>query len=176
MPSQKPKPNIRKFIFASVLCGIALALSLVDNAISSLIPILPGFKLGLANVVSLYALYRLGGGYAVMICVVRSLLTAMISGNMTMLLFSLGGGLASIFVMFLLMRRISVVKVSITGGAVHNAVQALVAVFVTSTPQVALYLPFLVAAGAISGLLMGMLCAILLQRIPQPAQAGRTSG
>jgi len=169
MSISQPKTMTRKFILAAMLCGIALALSLVDSALSALIPVLPGFKLGLANVVSLYALYQLGGGYTVLICVVRSLLVAMFSGNMTMLLFSLGGGLASILVMFLLLRRISVVKVSITGGAVHNAVQVLVAVLVTATPEVTLYLPFLVAAGAVSGLLMGILCSILLTRLrPAP--------
>lgn len=155
----------RRFIISAVLCGIALALSLVDGAISSLIPILPGFKLGLANIVSLFALYYLGIGQALLICLVRSLLQAIFSGNMTMLLFSLLGGVASIAFMYLLIRRISIIKVSVVGAIVHNTMQILVAMFLTNTQQVLYYLPVLIIAGALSGFLMGALCKLVLLRV-----------
>ena len=160
-----PDSRVEKFILAAILTGMALALSLIDSAISSLIPILPGFKIGLANIVSIFALYYLGLSYSLMICVARSLLAGIFSGNLTMILFSLAGGIASIIVMFLLMRRISQIKVSVTGGIVHNMMQVAVAVLVTSTPQVVYYLPVLIAAGAVSGFFMGLLCRLVFVRL-----------
>ena len=97
-----------RFVLAAVFCGLALALSLLDGAVSSLLP-LPGFKLGLANVVSLLALLTLGLPWTLLICLVRSLLAAALSGNLTMLFFSLAGGVVSILIMRLAQKRLSVI-------------------------------------------------------------------
>ncbi len=156
-----------KFVLAAVLCGIALALSLIDGAVSSLLP-LPGFKLGLANVVSLFALYSLGLSWAALICVVRSLLSAMLSGNMTMLLFSLAGGLLSILVMFLLLKKLSLVKTSVVGGITHNLAQLFMAALLTATPQVGYYLPVLALMGAVCGFFIGLVCALVFARLKLP--------
>ncbi len=165
---QLPADGTRKFVFASVLCGIALALSLIDSAISSAIFPLPGFKLGLANIVSLFAIYTLGFSYAFLILVVRSLVTALLSGNVTMLFFSLAAGAASIVVMWLLVGRLSIIKTSVTGSVCHNAVQVAVAMVITSTPQVAYYMPILIAAGTLSGFAMGALCTLIIRRLKIP--------
>ncbi len=168
-----PADRTQKFVFSAVLCGIALALSLVDAAISSTIP-LPGFKLGLANIVSLFALYTLGLPWALMICLARSLLTALLSGNLTMLAFSLMGGIASILVMWVLIRFLSMIKVSVAGAITHNCMQVLAAVLWTSTPQTVYYLPILIAAGALSGFAMGVVCKLVIGRMKMPVRAGRT--
>lgn len=159
-----------KFVLAAVLCGIALALSLIDGAISSLLP-LPGFKLGLANVVSLFALYSLGLSWAAIICVVRSLLTAILSGNMTMLLFSLMGGLLSILVMFFLLKKLSLVKTSVVGGITHNLAQLLAAALLTATPQVSYYLPVLVLTGTVCGFFIGVVCTLVFTRLKIPVRS-----
>lgn len=161
-----------KFVLAAVLCGIALALSLIDGAISSLLP-LPGFKLGLANVVSLFALYYLGLSWAVLICVVRSLLTAVLSGNMTMLFFSLMGGLLSILIMFVLLKKISIIKTSVVGGIVHNLAQLFSAILITSTPQVSYYMPVLVLMGTICGFFIGVVCTLVFRRLKMPSLASQ---
>ncbi len=161
-----PVSRTQKLIVAAVLCAVALSLSLLDQAVSSLIPVLPGFKIGLANIVTLFALYAMGLPYAALICLARSLLTAVFGGNLTMLLFSLTGGLVSMFAMWLCMRHLSVVKCSVTGGVVHNLCQLLVALLVTGTPQVVVYLPPLAISGAICGFFMGVLCTLLLRRLP----------
>lgn len=165
MASQDNKTS--KFVLAAVLCGIALALSLIDGAISSLLP-LPGFKLGLANVVSLFALYSLGLPWAALICVVRSLLTAMLSGNMTMLLFSLAGGLLSLLVMFLLFKKLSLIKTSVVGGVAHNLAQLAAAALLTATPQVGYYLPVLALTGAVCGFFIGVVCVLVFSRLNMP--------
>lgn len=156
-----------KFVLAAVLCGVALALSLIDGAVSSLLPV-PGFKLGLANVVSLFALCSLGLPWALLICVVRSLLTAMLSGNMTMLLFSLMGGLLSILVMFVLIKKISLIKTSVVGGVTHNLMQLLAAAVLTATPQVGYYLPVLVLTGTVCGFFIGVVCSLVFARLKMP--------
>ncbi len=165
MASQDNK--LSKFVLSAVLCGLALALSLLDGAISALLP-LPGFKLGLANVVSLFALVYLGGGYAALICIVRSLLAALLSGNLTMLFFSLAGGLVSLLIMQLFLTRLSLIKVSVLGGVTHNLMQLLCAAVLTATPQVSYYLPFLVITGAVCGFLIGVLSGLVLRRVKHP--------
>lgn len=156
-----------RFVLSAVLCGIALALSLLDGAVSSLLP-LPGFKLGLANVVSLFALCCLGLPWALLICVVRSLLTAMLSGNMTMLFFSLAGGVVSILVMYLALKYLSVIKTSVLGGISHNLMQLAAAAVVTATPQVSYYFPVLVLTGTVCGFFVGALCTLVFRRIRLP--------
>lgn len=159
----KNPPN--RVVMAALLTGLALILSLLDTAVSSAIPFLPGFKLGIANIVTVFALYYLGFGEALVINIIRCFLSALLSGFVTMLFFSLAGGLLSLFVMALLTKRISMVKVSVSGGIAHNMAQAAVAAVLTSTPQISYYIPFLVISGAVSGFFMGMLCSLLMRRL-----------
>jgi len=160
-----PGDKTKRLILACVLCGIALALSLVDSGISALIPVLPGIKLGLANIVSLFAVYTLGLPYSLMICVVRSLLTALLSGNITMVFFSLAGGMASILVMYALRNRLGMIKVSVLAGITHNILQVVVASVITATPETFYYVPMLVVTGALSGFAMGILCKLFFTRL-----------
>ena len=159
-----------RFVLAAVFCGLALALSLLDGAVSSLLP-LPGFKLGLANVVSLLALLTLGLPWTLLICLVRSLLAAMLSGNMAMLFFSLAGGLVSILIMYFALKRLSVIKASVLGGISHNLMQLACAALLTATPQVSYYLPVLVLTGTMCGFFVGVLCALVFRRIRFPFAA-----
>jgi len=163
MPSRNRELN--RFVLSALLIGIALVLSLVDTAVSSAIPFLPGFKLGIANVATLFALYYLGVRETLIISVARCLLAALMSGALTMLFFSLAGGLLSLAVMALLKNRVSMVKVSVAGGIAHNMAQAAVAFFLTATPQVSYYIPPLVLLGAVSGFFIGLLCSVVLQRM-----------
>ena len=86
---------------AAVLCALALVLSLIDSAVSAALPFVPGIKLGLAGGVTLYVLYALDAKTAFWIVLARCLLTALLSGAVTMLLFSIAGGMASLGVMIL---------------------------------------------------------------------------
>ena len=159
-----------RFVLAAVLCGIALALSLLDGAVSSLLP-LPGLKLGLANVVSLFALCCLGLPWALLICLVRSLLAAALSGNLTMLFFSLAGGVVSILIMQLAQKRLSVIKTSVLGGVSHNLMQLVCAALLTATPQVSYYVPVLVLTGTVCGFFVGVLCTLVSRRLRLPFAA-----
>ena len=154
-----------KLVFSALLIGIALVLTLVDTAVSASIPFLPGFKLGIANIVTLYALYALGFREALIISLIRCLLAALLSGFVTMLFFSISGGMVSLLVMAAVKKHLSLVKVSVLGGVAHNMAQVAAAFFLTGTPEVSYYIPFLLIAGAVSGFFMGMLAGILIHRI-----------
>ena len=154
----------RTLVLAGVLTAVALALSLIDAAVSSLLAFLPGFKLGLANTVSLYALYVLGLPWALAICVVRCVLTAVYSGQATMFLFSILGGIGSVLIMGTLRQHLSVLKVSMVGGVTHNLLQLAAAALITGTASIGSYLPVLIALGTVTGFLIGWLCAELLRR------------
>ena len=108
----------------AVLAALALALSYLESFFPPLLP-LPGVKLGLANIVTVYALYALGASSALAILVVRCLLGSLFAGNASALLFSLLGGLAAMLVMIALhaLPRLSVYGVSVGGAAAHNCGQ-----------------------------------------------------
>ena len=117
------KLTTRQLTLCAVLTALALALSYVENflPLTLLIP-LPGVKLGLANLVTVFALYALGGEQALLILIARCTLGAMFAGNFNALLYSLLGGLAAMAVMALLARRrgLSLYGVSMGGAAAHN--------------------------------------------------------
>ena len=125
------KLTTRQLTLCAVLTAMALALSYLENffPLSLAIPI-PGIKLGLANIVTLFALYALGPGQALLILLARCLLGAVFAGNMNALIFSLLGGVTAMGVMIALSRlkRLSVYGVSVGGAAAHNCGQVAAAV------------------------------------------------
>ena len=107
----------------AVLAALALGLSTLENLfpVTAVVPV-PGVKLGLANIVTVFALYRLGAPEALAILLVRCALGGLFAGNVSALLFSTLGGLCAMGVMILLRRwkGLSIYGVSIGGAAAHN--------------------------------------------------------
>ena len=138
------------------------ALAMIFGYVEVLIPFsfgIPGIKLGLANLVIVLALYMLPVSQALSIQVARIVLISFLFGNMSMMLYSLAGGLLSFCVMSLL-RRIqgfSVIGVSIAGGVSHNIGQLIVAMLVVKNLKLTYYLPALLIAGLVTGALIGLL-------------------
>ncbi|MGN6715193.1 heptaprenyl diphosphate synthase [Anaerocolumna jejuensis DSM 15929] len=148
--------------------GIFVALAFVFSFVEVLIPIslgIPGIKLGLANIVVLTALYALGPKEAFFISCVRIVLVGFTFGNMASLLYSLAGGLLSWLVMCLLkkIKGFSMIGVSLAGGISHNIGQIFVAALMLKTTSVIYYLPVLLIAGTITGILIGILGGMLLK-------------
>lgn len=138
------------------------ALAMIFGYVEALIPFsfgIPGVKLGLANIVIVLALYILPAYQAFVIQLMRIVLVSFLFGNLSMMLYSLAGGMLSLLVMFLMKRRdaFSVSGVSIAGGVSHNIGQLIVAVLVVQNLKIAFYLPVLIMAGLITGCLIGML-------------------
>ena len=156
----------KKLALAAVLTALALGLSTLENLfpVSLLVP-LPGIKLGLANIVTVFALYRLGAPFALAILVARCLLGAMFAGNVSALLFSLMGGVLAMLVMILLRRakRLSVYGVSIAGAAAHNIGQICAAMLVLGGTAVLGYLPALLGGSLVTGVLTGFVTSLLFR-------------
>ena len=164
------KFSVKKLALCAVLAALALGLSTLENLFPvSLIVPLPGVKLGLANIVTVFALYELGAPEALAILVTRCLLGGLFSGTATALLFSLLGGLCAMGVMILLKRsrRLSVYGVSVGGAAAHNAGQILAAMITLGNTMVVGYLPFLLAVALITGTLTGFVVSLLLRATAQ---------
>ncbi len=149
----------------AILAALALALSYVEGMFPLPVP-LPGFKLGLANIVTLFALYTLGAPPALAILLVRVLLGAMFAGNASALIYSLLGGFCAMLVMIGLSRihKLSVYGVSVGGAAAHNAGQVAAAMLTLGSATPAVYLPVLLIVAVFSGALTGFVCSLLLGR------------
>ena len=149
--------------------GVFTSLALILSYVELLIPInfgIPGMKLGLANLLVVILLYKGCPRDALLLSVIRILLSGLIFGNMFSIFYSLGGGLLSLAVMVFLKKtgQFTVAGISIGGGASHNVGQLLVAMFVVQMYQVGYYLPVLLIAGVITGAVIGILSAEVLKR------------
>lgn len=150
--------------------GVFTALALIFSYVEMLIPIhfgVPGIKLGLANLMIVIMLYKSGPKDALLLSVVRIVLSGFMFGNLFAILYSLAGGVLSLAVMALLKKRgtFSVMGVSIAGGVFHNIGQLAVAMAVVETYRVGYYLPVLLIAGMVTGMLIGIVSNEVLKRI-----------
>ncbi|MCI2056691.1 MAG: Gx transporter family protein [Oscillibacter sp.] len=160
------KITTKQLTLCAVLTALALALSYVENMIplGLLIP-LPGIKLGLANIVTVFALYALGPGQALLILLARCTLGAVFAGNLNALLFSLMGGLSAMLVMIALSRlkRLSIYGVSMGGAAAHNCGQVAAAVLTLGNLAPLGYLPLLLGISLFTGTLTGLIAGLLFR-------------
>lgn len=162
------KLTTKQLTLCAVLTAMALALSYLENLfpLSLAVP-LPGVKLGLANIVTVFALYALGAGQAVLILLGRCLLGAVFAGNMNALIFSLMGGVTAMLVMILLSRwkRLSIYGVSIGGAAAHNGGQTAAAVLTLGSTAPLYYLPVLLGVSLLTGAMTGLVAACLFRAL-----------
>ena len=152
--------------------GVFTALALIFSYVESLIPIqigIPGVKLGLANLMIVIALYKMSLKETYLLSITRVVLSGFLFGNMFAILYSLAGGLLSLTVMAVLKKAggFSVMGVGIAGGVFHNIGQLIIAMIVVETFSVAYYIPVLLIAGVITGLLIGIAANETLKRIKE---------
>ena len=149
--------------------GLFVALAFVLSYIEFMLPInigIPGAKIGLANLVVMVALYTIGERNAFILSVVRVVLVGLTFGNLAMMIYSLAGAMLS-FVAMLIAKRIklfSVTGVSVVGGVFHNLGQIIVAIIVLDTASLIYYFPFLVVVGTISGIVIGIISGMIIER------------
>lgn len=150
--------------------SLLIALEFIFSYVEFLIPInlgVPGIKLGLANLVVIVAIYKLGEKEAFILSMLRIILVAFTFGNLASMLYSLAGGVLSFLVMAIVKKTglFSVKGVSVLGGVFHNIGQIGMAMMILETSQLIFYLPVLLAAGTIAGLVIGMMGAMVTERI-----------
>lgn len=153
----------KKLARNALLTAIALTIFMIEAQIPPLVPI-PGVKLGLANIVTVFALFAYGRKDALMILLVRVFLGSVFSGQIMTLLYSLAGGLLC-FAVTALMKKVltdrQIWVAGVVGAVFHNIGQILAAILVASTPGLVAYLPVLLVSGVLTGLFTG-LCAQFL--------------
>lgn len=155
--------SVKRLVSDGVLTAFALIIFILEMQLPPLLPI-PGIKLGLSNIVTLFALCFLGGRDAFLIVTARILLGAALTGNPAAMLYSLAGGLCCLGVeslLFFVCRIKPIWAVSAVGAITHNTAQLAVAALVTKTSAVFFYLPFLWAAAIPTGLFTGLCIAYL---------------
>ena len=166
--TQPPAKGARRITLLALLTAIALTIFMVEAQIPSLLPAIPGIKLGLANIVTLYAVFVMGAGDALLILLARVFLGAVFSGQMMTLLYSLGGGLLAWLVMVLLSKVLTRQQLwlcSPVAAVFHNIGQLLVAAGVLKSWAVMAYLPYLLLSGVITGFFTGWCAQFLVQRL-----------
>lgn len=151
------------------LCGMLLALMLVLGFVESQIPVavgIPGVKLGLSNGVLIFAVYMLNIPMAFVLMGLKVLLSGLLFGSPSAMMYALAGGVLSLTVMCLLSRikGLSPVVVSMMGGLSHNVGQVALAMVVLQTPKLLYYMAILMAVGLLTGLLTGLAAKPLLRR------------
>ena len=162
------KLTTKQLTLCAMLTAMALGLSYLENLfpVTAAIP-LPGVKLGLANIVTLFALYALGAGQAMAILLARCILGALFAGNMNAMIFSILGGVTAMAVMIVLSKwqKLSVYGVSIGGAAGHNCGQIAAAMMTLGNTAPLYYLPFLLGVSLFTGTLTGLIGACLFRAL-----------
>lgn len=150
--------------------GVFTALALMFSYIETMIPIqfgVPGIKLGFANIMIVIMLYKSSAKEALLLSIVRIMLSGFLFGNLSSIIYSIAGGVLSLGIMTLLKKQggFSVIGVSVAGGVSHNVGQLIVAMLVVETYQVGYYFPVLLVAGVLTGLGIGVASQEVLKRI-----------
>ena len=151
----------------AITVSLALVLSYIDKIISTIAPLPPGIKLGLANIAVVFALYKLGVKEGAIISIIRVILASILFGQMVSFWYALAGATVSLILMIVLKKFTSLacVTISTVGGISHNIAQMCVASILFDTNLLVYYIPFLLVAGVVAGIVIGTASAILVNRI-----------
>lgn len=158
--------KIKTLTLMALLCAIALTIFMVEAQIPSPVP-LPGVKLGLSNIVTVFAVFVIGPAEAVMILAGRIFLGAVFAGNFSSILYSAAGGALAIGATIALRKLLKKNQIWVAGclGAMaHSIGQMCMAVLVTGTPSIMIYLPALLVCSIITGIFTGLCAQLLVNR------------
>ena len=161
------KPRIRKITTCALFSAIALTIWVVESLMPPLTPI-PGIKPGLANIVTVFTVYYLGAPYAAGVLAVRLVLGALLTGQVSALLYGGPAGIAALLLAVLLKKVLKEDYIwvnSALSAVLHNTVQILIAWAVAHTAAILLYLPLLVIAGIVAGSFTGLCARFALQAL-----------
>ena len=151
------------------MLGLTIALAMIMSYIEALVPLsfaVPGIKMGLANIVIIFVLYKIGTKEAILVSLIRVILVSLLFSNVMSMAYSIAGAVLSLSVMWILKKtdKFSFVGVSIAGGIMHNVGQIIMAVILLGTEQIALYLPVLIITGTVTGVVIGIVSGLVINR------------
>ena len=161
--------DTRKLVVLALLTALALIIFVLESMIPPLVPI-PGIKLGLANIITLFVLARYGAKEAVVVTVVRIILASVFAGQAISFIYSIAGG-ALCLILMILLHKLSGGKLlwftSVIGAVAHNTGQLIAASVIMGTKYVFAYAPFLLVSGVVTGLFTGLCAYLMLKYIPE---------
>lgn len=156
----------RRIALLGLLTAIALTIFMIEAQIPPVVP-LPGVKLGLSNIVTVFAVYALGAGDGAAVLACRVFLGAVFAGNFSSILYSASGGLLAILTTIGLKRILQPNQLWVAGvlGAIaHSVGQILIAIAITATPGLLIYLPIMIVISIFTGLFTGLCAQFLVNR------------
>lgn len=156
----------RKPALLGLLTAVALTIFLVEAQLPPVLPV-PGVKLGLANIVTVFTVFALGPGEGILVLAARIFLGAVFCGNFSSILYSAAGGACAIAVTITLRRILTRKQLFVAGclGAMaHSVGQIAMAALVLGTASVFVYLPVLLAVSLVTGLFTGLCAQFLVDR------------
>ena len=156
----------KRLTLLGLLSAIALTIFMVEAQIPALVPI-PGIKMGLANIITVFAVYTLGPKDGTAVLFVRIFLGAVLAGNFSTIFYSAAGGACAIVVTILLRKILKDNQLWIAGclGAIaHSIGQMAMAIALTGTPGLAVYLPIMIAVSILTGSFTGLCAQLLVKR------------
>lgn len=160
------KWNTHKIALMGILTAGAIIIAILESFIPSIG--IPGVKLGLANIVILIILYEIGIVEAIIVDLLRVLMVGLLRGTIVSMgfLMSLTGAVLSLGIMILLylvVRKFSIVGVSVVGSFFHVTGQVLIAMIFLGTPYMAFYLPIIAVSAIITGVLVGVVAQLIIR-------------
>lgn len=156
----------KKIAQLGLLSAIALTIFMLEAQIPPLVPI-PGVKLGLSNIVTVFAVFAIGARAGFAVLAVRIFLGAVFAGNFGSIIYSAAGGFLAIAVTIGLQKILTKNQLWVAGvlGAIaHSIGQMIAAVTVTATPELVIYLPVMITISIVTGLFTGLCAQMLLNR------------
>ena len=165
--TQSPRSQSASFV---ARVGLMASLALIFSYIEAIIPYnpgIPGIKLGIANVVTVIALYKFGPKDAVAVSVIRIMIAGLLFNGLFGMLYSLAGASLSLIGMIILKKTglFSVTGVSMAAGALHNLGQLLMAAALIEDLRIFFYFPVLMFSGIAAGILVGIISALVLKAL-----------
>lgn len=152
--------KLRTMVYIALLVAQAVVISLIENMIPYPFGFAPGAKLGLANLITIIAIFTLNKKETTTLIALRLALTTLLGGTVSTFLYSFSGAVLSYLGMLLVKslgpKRVSIIGISATGGFMHNVGQLVVASIIAQSWTVMLYLPILSFLGILSGIAIGI--------------------
>ena len=157
--------DTKKMVTLSAIIAVAMILSYVESLIPAFVAV-PGVKLGLSNIATMFALYTLGWPYSICVSLIRVFLSSYLFAGFTSLIYSFSGAVLALTVMILLSRikALSTVVISIAGAVAHNVGQVIAVCLVMENAYIAYNLAPLLLTGTIAGVVIGLASAALIER------------
>lgn len=159
----------QKNVYIALLAAQATIISLLERVLPNLFAFAPGAKLGLANIVTMLAIFTLSNKDSFKVVTIRVFLSALLGGTFSMFIYSFVGSYLSFFAMILVKRLgpnvVSFVGISACGGIIFNLGQLIVASSIAGSFSIMLYLPVLSVAGIAAGIVVGLIANFLMGNV-----------